>query len=81
MACSGIESLDLKVFKWGSFFGHVSPCDYYNGLYQVGTITSQADDVDLVYAEMNAMKAALQPDDLTTTNIYLTATLNTSPKA
>ena len=76
-----IESLDLEVFKWGSFFGHVSPCDYYNGLYQAGTITSQADDVDLVYAEMNAMKAALQPDDLTTTNIYLTATLNTSPKA
>ena len=76
-----IEALDLKVFKWGSFFGHVSPCDYYNGLYQAGKITSQADDVDLVYAEMNAMKAALQPDDLTTTNIYLTATLNTSPKA
>ena len=76
-----IESLDLKVFKWGSFFGHVSPCEYYNGLYKAGTITSQADDVDLVYAEMNAMKAALQPDDLTTTNIYLTATLNTSPKA
>lgn len=75
-----IESLDLKVFKWGSFFGHVSPCDYYNGLYQAGTITSQADDVDLVYAEMNAMKAALQPNEAST-NIYLTATLNTTPKS
>ena len=76
-----IEALDLKVFKWGTFFNHKSPCEYYNGLYQEEKITSQADDVDLVYAEMNAMKAALQPDDLTTTNIYLTATLNTSPKA
>ena len=76
-----IESLDLEVFKWGKFFNYRTPCEYYNGLYQAGTITSQANDVDLVYAEMNAMKAALQPDDLTTTNIYLTATLNTSPKA
>lgn len=77
-----IEALDLKVFKWGTFFGNgSSPCEYYNGLYQEEKITSQADDVDLVYAEMNAMKAALQPDDLTTTNIYLTATLNASPKA
>lgn len=74
-----IESLDLKVFKWGSFFGYKSPCDYYNGLYKTGAITSQADDVDLVYAEMNAMKAALQPNEAST-NIYLTATLNTTSK-
>ena len=77
-----IEALDLKVFKWGTFFGNngSSPCDYYNGLYQAGTITSQAADVDLVYAEMNAMKAALQPSEAST-NIYLTATLNTTPKS
>ena len=74
-----IEALDLKVFKWGTFFNHKSPCEYYNGLYQAGTITSQAADVDLVYAEMNAMKAALQPSEAST-NIYLTATLNTTPK-
>lgn len=75
-----IEALDLKVFKWGTFFNHRTPCEYYNGLYQAGTITSQADDVDLVYAEMNAMKAALQPSEAST-NIYLTATLNTTPKS
>ncbi|MDD6469161.1 MAG: hypothetical protein PUF99_04560 [Bacilli bacterium] len=74
-----IEALDLKVFEWGTFFNHKSPCEYYNGLYQAGTITSQANDVDLVYAEMNAMKAALQPSEALT-NIYLTATLNTTPK-
>ncbi|MDY4183537.1 MAG: hypothetical protein SOX92_04540 [Candidatus Onthovivens sp.] len=74
-----IEALDLKVFKWGTFFNHKTPCEYYNGLYQAGTITSQADDVDLVYAEMNAMKADLQPSEAST-NIYLTATLNTTLK-
>lgn len=74
-----IESLDLEVFKWGTFFNHHSPCEYYNELYKTGKITSQADDVDLVYAEMNAMKAALQPKE-TSTNIYLTATLNTTSK-
>ena len=74
-----IESLDLEVFEWGTFFNHMTPCEYYNGLYQAGTITSQAADVDLVYAEMNAMKAALQPDEAST-NIYLTATLNTTSK-
>ena len=75
-----IESLDLEVFKWGTFFDHHSPCEYYNELYKTGKITSQADDVDLVYAEMNAMKAALQPSEAST-NIYLTATLNTTPKS
>ena len=74
-----IESLDLEVFKWGTFFDHHSPCEYYNGLYKAGKITSQAADVDLVYAEMNAMKAALQPNEAST-NIYLTATLNTTLK-
>ena len=74
-----IESLDLEVFKWGTFFNHKSPCKYYNELYQAGTITSQANDVDLVYAEMNAMKDALQPSEAST-NIYLTATLNTTSK-
>ena len=74
-----IESLDLEVFEWGTFFNHHSPCEYYNGLYKAGKITSQAADVDLVYAEMNAMKAALQPSEAST-NIYLTATLNTTPK-
>lgn len=74
-----IESLDLEVFKWGTFFNHKSPCGYYNGLYKAGTITSQAADIDLVYAEMNAMKDALQPNE-TSTNIYLTATLNTTSK-
>ena len=74
-----IESLDLEVFKWGTFFNHNSPCEYYNELYKTGKITSQAADVDLVYAEMNAMKAALQPDEAST-NIYLTATLNTTLK-
>lgn len=74
-----IEALDLKVFKWGTFFNHHSPCEYYNELYKTGKITSQAVDVDLVYAEMNAMKAALQPNEAST-NIYLTATLNTTLK-
>ena len=74
-----IESLDLEVFEWGTFFNHHSPCEYYNELYKTNKITSQADDVDLVYAEMNAMKAALQPKEAST-NIYLTATLNTTPK-
>ena len=36
-------------------------------------ITDAAEDIDLVYNEMNAMKKAMQPD--TATNIYVMAAL------
>ena len=76
------ESLDIKLFDWGSYFDSKSPCTYYNKLYNDSEyraakglgITDAAGDIDLVYNEMNAMKNAMQPDD-TETNIYVAAAL------
>ena len=75
------ESLDIKLFDWGSYFDSKSPCTYYNKLYNDSEyraakglgITDAAGDIDLVYNEMNAMKNAMQPD--TATNIYVMAAL------
>lgn len=75
------ESLEISLFDWGSYFDNMSPCTYYNKLYNDSAyqtekdlgITDAAGDIDLVYNEMNAMKNAMQPD--TATNIYVMAAL------
>ena len=75
------ESLEIKLFDWGSYFDSKSPCTYYNKLYNDSAyqtekglrITDAAGDIDLVYNEMNAMKKAMQPD--TATKIYVEAAL------
>ena len=75
------ESLEIKLFDWGSYFDSKSPCTYYNKLYNDSEykaqkslgITDAAEDIDLVYNEMNAMKKAMQPD--TATKIYVEAAL------
>ena len=75
------ENLEISLFDWGSYFDNVSPCTYYNKLYNDSAyqteglgITDAAGDIDLVYNEMNAMKNAMQPDD-TATKIYVAAAL------
>lgn len=49
-------------FKWGTFFGSVSPCNYYNGIYtaETGTVT----DAENIKAELDAMYTALNDKTL-----------------
>ena len=77
-----INNLKVTLLDWGSYFDNMSPCTYYNKLYNDSAyqdlkglrITDAAGDIDLVYNEMNAMKNAMQPDN-TETNIYVAAAL------
>ena len=76
-----INNLEVTLLDWGSYFDHMSPCTYYNKLYNDSTyknekglgITDAAEDIDIVYSEMNDMKTAMQPKEAT--NIYVMATL------
>lgn len=67
------------VFRWGTFFGGKSPCNYYNELYNGGNLASIGGDnaiVNAIHSEMSAMEAAFT----TTKTITLTATLvDTTP--
>lgn len=67
-------------FKWGAFFGDVSPCTYYNNLkYGSGESAAEDTDADLfanqskVYQEMDAFYKAYNGKD-----IKVTATLSAS---
>ena len=76
-----ISNLEVTLLDWGSYFDNMSPCTYYNKLYNDSAyknekhlgITDAAEDIDIVYSEMNAMKTAMQPNEAT--NIYVMATL------
>ncbi|MDD7287880.1 MAG: hypothetical protein PUG89_09610, partial [Succinivibrio sp.] len=77
-----VENLEITLFDWGDYFDSMSPCTYYNKLYNNSgyqtekglEITDSAEDIDIVYNEMNAMKAAMQPES-TTSIIYVSAAL------
>lgn len=59
---------EITIFKWGSFFGHNTPGQYYDSLYENGlkaeslrkpelkTLFNTQEDVDFVVEEMNKMK-------------------------
>lgn len=76
-----INNLKVTLLDWGSYFDNMSPCTYYNRLYNDSAyknekhlgITDAAEDIDIVYSEMNDMKTAMQPNEAT--NIYVMATL------
>lgn len=51
-------------FSWGSFFGNVSPATFYNEKFATGA-TKQ--DVDNIFAELEAMKTALNNKELVLT--------------
>ena len=76
-----INNLKVTLLDWGSYFDNMSPCTYYNRLYNDSAyknekhlgITDAAEDIDIVYSEMNDMKTAMQPKEAT--NIYVMATL------
>lgn len=46
-------------FTWGTFFGGVSPCTYYNNLVDTGKIAKTVENADLINAEINQMHDAL----------------------
>lgn len=48
---------EVKMFKWGSYFGGKSPSEFYNDLYNAGTLTNSSDDVNLVYNQLQTMKS------------------------
>lgn len=61
------ESIDV-VFTWGSFFDRNEPSDFYNKLFDVGTVTDA--QLNAISTELDTMKAVLNNQKLT-----LTATL------
>ncbi|MDY3994248.1 MAG: hypothetical protein SOY58_00645 [Candidatus Onthovivens sp.] len=77
-----VENLEITLFDWGDYFDSMSPCTYYNKLYNNSgyqtekglRITDSAEDIDIVYNEMNKMKADMQPER-TTSIIYVSAAL------
>ena len=38
----------IEVFKWGTFFGNKAPSEFYNELYNAGTLENTSEDVNLV---------------------------------
>lgn len=46
-------------FTWGTFFGGVSPCTYYNNLVDTGKIAKTVENADLINAEIHQMHTAL----------------------
>lgn len=61
------EEIDV-VFTWGSFFGKIEPSDFYNNLFDVGTVTDA--QLNAISTELDTMRSVLNGQDLT-----LTATL------
>ena len=59
-AQNGTRTIDVTVaktiqFKWGNYFGNVTPATYYNDKYPTPTM----DDVTNVYDELSLMRTAL----------------------
>ena len=61
------EEIDV-VFTWGSFFDGEEPSDFYNNLFDVGTVTDA--QLNAISTELGTMNSVLNGQDLT-----LTATL------
>lgn len=61
------EYIDV-VFTWGSFFDETEPSDFYNDLFDVGTVTDA--QLNAISTELDTMSAVLNNQKLT-----LTATL------
>ena len=61
------EEIDV-VFTWGSFFDNEEPSDFYNNLFDVGTVTDA--QLNAISTELDTMRAVLNNQKLT-----LTATL------
>lgn len=48
-------------FKWGSFFEHISPANYYNSKFDTSSATS--DDTQKIQSELDAMKKAFMTSE------------------
>ena len=61
------SSLSISIFKWGTYFGGVSPCTYYNGL----SISWTNEVTNAVTSQMKALQTAFNGG-----KIAISATLN-----
>ena len=48
-------------FEWGSFFGHDSPANYYNSIFNTSKVTSG--DIQNIQSELDAMKNAFMTNE------------------
>lgn len=59
----------IEVFKWGTFFNNEAPSEFYNDLYEKGTLTNTSEHVNLVAKQLGYLEAGF-----TDKTIVLTAT-------
>lgn len=57
----GVRTLEYKggpieVFKWGTFFENKAPSDFYNDLYEKGTLKNTSEHVNLVANQLGYLK-------------------------
>lgn len=57
----GVRTLEYKggaieVFKWGTFFNNKAPSEFYNGLYEEGTLKNTSEHVNLVAKQLGYLK-------------------------
>ena len=74
------------MFKWGTYFGSKSPCNYYNDLYKAADhkLTDSDADIDKVYSELTALQTAFmytKDSSLEPGTIVLQADLVVTPKS
>ena len=75
----------VEMFKWGTYFGGKSPCNYYNDLYKAADhkLTDSDADIDKVYSELTALQNAFmytKGSSLKAGTIVLKADLVVTPK-
>ena len=76
----------VEMFKWGTYFGGKSPCNYYNDLYKAADhkLTDSDADIDKVYSELTALQNAFmytKDSSLKAGTIVLQADLLVTPKS
>lgn len=76
------KNSSVTLFKWGSFFGNVSPSKYYNNLYEKGTLKNTSEHVNLVFNELDEMRSVFmnksegEPATWTPKTLNILATLS-----
>ena len=63
----------IEVFKWGTFFNNEAPSEFYNDLYEKGTLKNTSEHVNLVAKQLDYLDAGF-----TGKKIVLTATATTN---
>lgn len=84
---------EITIFKWGTFFNHQTPGEYYDSLYENGlkvessrdpklkTLSNTQEDADFVVEEMNRMKDLFNSTTEAPKHIKLVCNLTTKAAA